>query len=114
MQFFPKIETLHLYTKEDKYLECGKIVKYVDWNDIGYRDKLKKQKDKNVEFKNISYTKKDIHLDYLVGCITNIFHDYYQHDLIIPEGVNKIEEYSLIEFIIKSIEIPESDRKSVV
>ena len=45
VKFFPNIETLHLYEKNDQYLTGGRIIQYVDWVMRSYQEmeKMKKQ-----------------------------------------------------------------------
>ena len=53
IMFFPNVETLHCYNKNDEYLEGRKIIKYIDWNKGWYQMDKKKKKypSKNIEFK---------------------------------------------------------------
>ena len=57
VSFFPNIETLHLYRKEDKFLKKGRIQFYVIWYKVSYLEYLKiKEENENIQCKWIEYT----------------------------------------------------------
>ena len=62
IEWFPNVETLHLYEEGDEYIEGGRIERYVDWNRISYyeTEEMKtKNEGKEIEFKRIVWTRDD-------------------------------------------------------
>ena len=56
---FPNIQTLHIYSKRDKLLQCQRIIKYVIWYSITYEEYLKFKKNENIIFKKIVFENKN-------------------------------------------------------
>ena len=82
LDLFPNIETYHCYNYYDSYLEGNRISRYIDWVKRGWNNVLERKKlvhDKEIEFKNIIYTKIDRQND----C---------SEELYIPDGVKEIED----------------------
>ncbi|EDR27952.1 hypothetical protein EDI_215510 [Entamoeba dispar SAW760] len=57
-KLFPNIETFHIYNKEDKIFNDGKIFKKIIWYKVDYSTYLKEKEQGNI-CKNIEYTKED-------------------------------------------------------
>ena len=98
ISFFPNIETLHIYQKEDEYLECGRIQQYVDWSPkcLFQIEKIEKKCD----FKYIVYSAKDTE------------HLIEDEEIVIPDGVKEIQDYSFRWCCkLKKLTIPESVEK---
>ena len=104
-QLFPNIETLHVYSQNDKYLTGGRIQFYVDWfKRVPYHqiESIKKENEgKDIKFKNIIWTAKDTEIQ---------INDQFEQVLQFPSIVKEIEKDSLIKFScnINKIIIPES------
>ncbi|BFU26654.1 Leucine rich repeats (6 copies)/Leucine rich repeat, putative [Entamoeba histolytica] len=58
IEFFPNIETFHIYNEEDEVFEGGRIFKYVIWYKVSYSRYLEEKEKGNV-CKNIEYTLSD-------------------------------------------------------
>ena len=102
VQFFPNIQTLHVYEEEDEYIKVGRICQYVDWIIKEYyeSEKIKEaNKEKEIEFKKIIWTPNDNRKEYRKQRPNNYEDDYYDSEeeeersieINIPEGVNEIE-----------------------
>ncbi len=62
VKFFPNVETLHLYNKDDKYLEGWRIEKYVDWRHLSFIEMLEERKhNKIIEFKEMVLERNDFY-----------------------------------------------------
>ena len=62
MEWFPNVETLHIYKEDDEYLEGGRIIGYCDWLRKGWyeSEKIKEEnKGKKIEFKRLVWTEAD-------------------------------------------------------
>ncbi|EDR24373.1 hypothetical protein EDI_043720 [Entamoeba dispar SAW760] len=57
-EFFPNIETFHIYNRKDKIFDDGKIFKYVIWYPVSYSTYLFEKEQGNI-YKNIKYTRED-------------------------------------------------------
>ena len=88
LHFFPNVQTLHLYQKDDTFLEGGRIIKYVDWRRLGYYDyyiKKSIENDKEIEFKAVVFTKDDCHDEMTKQ---NPYKKYdFRYHFKIPDGV---------------------------
>ena len=108
-ELFPNVETLHLYTKEDKYLEGRRIQKYINWNIISYQE-YKENKDENktkdIDFKHVVWTENDNlnevnKLEWVENLTLNSYElNDMEIKITIPEGVNEIEENCFKHFLL--------------
>ena len=122
--YFPNIETQHLYTKEDKYIEGGRIIQYVDWNKKSYSETQttdKKKKERKIEYKKIIWMDKDTKTFSKIKETGEViiplqvkemdhhcfFNYWYFEKLVIPETVNHIPQRCLEYcFELTSITLP--------
>ena len=103
IELFPNVESLHVYRLNDKYLERGRICRYVDWNIFSYNDMQEwkeENEEKDIEFKKVIWTKDDSY-------------DHKKESrgiFIIPEGVKEINNdcFDLNRKIVKELTIPQS------
>ena len=54
---------MNVYEDKDEYFYCGTIEQFVDWRRTAYKvmkKKIKKNKGKQIEFKNVVFTKEDV------------------------------------------------------
>ena len=98
VQLFPNIETLHIYKVDDKYLEGGRIERYINWNRKVPNYKLEEAKEekyngKEIEFKKIIWTEYDKMIQYSKQNPKNEY--YFDFKLTIPKGVNEIDDKCL-------------------
>ena len=107
LQLFPYIQTLHCYTKEDKYLKGNNIIQYVDWytpTRIHETQNFQKQKNElPIEYKCLVYSKQQARKDNL---------NNKSGTIIIPNGIRELE-YDTLTFnsSIDTVEIPNTVTK---
>ena len=90
-QFFPSLETLHLYSKDDnEFKEDKKITQRIIWYDSIHSNYYNKYKNEGIVYKNVYYS--------LIN--------KYDTEIIIPSYVNSIEG-RYIQFI-SELKIPEN------
>ena len=110
VKFFPNIETLHCYDKQDKYLEGGIIIKYVDWvrRSCQEIEEIKKEHSgKVIEFKHIVFTKDNVFEEIKNQNLDN--HYNFKYTIEIPDGVKEINEDAFErDYCIEEIHVPES------
>ena len=102
LPFFPTVETLHLYNKNDKYLKGQRIQWYVNWwEEKGWYESQKSNnnlKEKySIEYKHIVYNRDDAVID-----LKNTSY------VKIPNGVKEIDSCCFYFSDIISISIPSS------
>ena len=110
--FFPNVETQHIY-QEEKYLTKGRIAFYVDWNRFTYSEtqQIKQMNEgKNIEFKNVIWTQKDMENIYKKNDIPEtkdgmLLLNYFK-EITIPESVTKINENSFIGYNFDKLILP--------
>ena len=106
LHIFPNLQTLHLYTKEDKYINNENIKKYVNWFErICYSDyKSNKQiEGKDIEYKKIILYRHDI---------SELEKVKFQSEMIIPEGIVEINDCCFCKYwFFNTIYIPNSVTK---
>ncbi|MBQ4122167.1 leucine-rich repeat domain-containing protein, partial [bacterium] len=94
LSLFPNIQTLHTYKKEDEYLEGGRIVQYVIWNRISYKNSMIWKEnmgdEKKIEFKRLSWTQKDSLQEKKKQNPEDVWG--IKIEINIPEGVKEIDE----------------------
>ena len=103
VKYFPNIDTLHIYERNDKYLVSGRITKYVDWitrnwNEVNHIKLSNKTKD--IYFKDCIWSTEDSKEEETKG---NIY-------IEIPKEVKRIEENAFYQYgrNLKRITIPET------
>ena len=101
LQFFPNVETLYCYEPDDTYLEGGRIMKYVELCEVSYCQSVRLKEGKDVDFKYLKFTKKDINFMINGGYTPREmkYSVHYQRNdpndlkyFVIPEGVNELKE----------------------
>ena len=111
IDFFPNVETHHIYKENDCYLKGGRVIQYVDWKRIGlYESKeiQERNKEKKIEFKGLSWTKNDVKKEQKKLNPQQSWKETI--NIQIPNGIQEIENGAFDEFgwLIRSIKIPES------
>ena len=99
LNFFPNVETFHLYCYNDTYLEGGRIQQYCSWKTTPYHETKGKQiNGKPIEFKNIIWSPQDT-IDAFNGTpIANV---------IIPDGIKEIDSTSFLNvYYLMELTIP--------
>ena len=90
IHFFPYLQTLHCYKEEDELIQSEQIQRYVVWWRINYYKARTLSKDKEIEFKQMIYTKNDRDIDFKKGKRIDKKSRFYS--ITIPEGVKELEE----------------------
>ena len=103
IQYYPNVQTLHLYEDQDEYLEGGRIQAYCNWcRKVAYyqlKNNERKSKEKRIEFKRIIWTKEDSALQYIT----------MKTPMNIPEGVKELDQNCFYGcFELQQINIPDS------
>ena len=120
LPFFPNVETLHLYDKNDDFLIGGRIFKYCVWFSFYiYYDAMKKKKRLNeegyeIEYKRLSYYKSSREYDYneIIKDKENDKKEGDKVDFRLENGIIKIEENCFENYFqIKTITIPSSVKR---
>ena len=108
LKFFPNIQTLHLYNRDDEYLENSNIQRYVNWYEYIPYSKLQ---NKNIEYKHVVYTSNchrilysEIFNNQLEEQQNNPNHSQEENktqtfDFIIPNGVH------ILKIVLKIVKI---------
>ncbi|GAB1220983.1 hypothetical protein ENUP19_0061G0146 [Entamoeba nuttalli] len=60
LKYFPSLETLHLYNRNDKELHNKQIIKYIIWYKVSYTYYMKHKSNTLREFKNITFNEDDV------------------------------------------------------
>ena len=97
ISFFPNTEIFHTYEQKDRYLEKEnneQYKQYIDWAKRGWLESQDTQKERNIVFKKIIFTKSDF------------FGELEQTKVEIPSGVEEMEGKVFGMEHIKQIEIP--------
>ena len=118
VNFFPNIETFHLYDSHDIYLKGNRISMFCDWNNISYFESISMEQDVQspINFKRLTWTEKDTDLSVNLQINTNLINQnrrnnwfYRQRDVFIhiriPEDVIELEENCFDKFKYDIIEI---------
>ena len=135
IDFFPKVETIHLYNKEDEFIIDDVVKRFVIWYPVTYsesqqliqklNDKMKENIDENsenneeiqlpIEFKSVTYDQKDKeHYDkQMTNEVTEILTETFQYELItsiqLSTNLKRIEDRCFLHCLqLKHIEIPSS------
>ena len=91
-QYFPSLETLHLYEREEnEFLDDKKIFKRIYWYEINYDEYKNNKRNESKEYKNIIYN----------------LNDREKYGNKIPKKVNKLDYQCFYQSSIESITIPQ-------
>ena len=113
VNFFPNIETLHIYDEKDEYLKINRIKYYCNWLPMQCYDfnKTKRRYNgKKIEFKRVTWAKEDTEKVYKKKNPKHWTND--QIIVNIPEGVSEIPEDCFINYaaVIKELTIPRTSK----
>ena len=99
IKLFPNIQTLHLYEKNDYFLKCQRISRYVVWYKIDFTQ-FKNNKNDKIQYKNVKLRSEDIKDMQLVSQYT------------IPDSIKSLERGCFSLFTnLTQINIPTSITK---
>ena len=92
INFFPNIDTQHLYTKDEDFLKSDKIKKYVVWYKMAFYRHKQIKKDRDVDFKRIAFTNEDALKEYQLAKKKNNADDTYAHAFKIGHGITEVDD----------------------
>ena len=90
LHFFPYLQTLHCYTENDELIESNQIQRYIIWWKCNYYKTRTISKGKDIEWKQMIYTKTDRDIDFKKGKRIDKHSRFYS--ITIPNGIKELED----------------------